>query len=100
MTSRLFEGKKSLPAYLPDGTKVLPENTIRAFIESLRQGANGVEFDVYLSADEVPMVIHDSELALHTNQGRRLGWSKSTKSLGKVGKKTWKELRNLKDFDL
>lgn len=37
-----------------------PENTISAFALAVEQAADGVEFDVQLSADGVPVVIHDS----------------------------------------
>ncbi len=39
-----------------------PENTLAAFVRALEDGADGVELDVRLSADRVPMVIHDSTL--------------------------------------
>ncbi len=39
-----------------------PENTIPAFELALAQGAGGVEFDVQLSADGHPVVIHDESL--------------------------------------
>lgn len=39
-----------------------PENTLAAFELALRQGADGIEFDVHLSADGVPVVIHDARL--------------------------------------
>ncbi len=39
-----------------------PENTIAAFANALRDGADGVEFDVRLSSDGVPIVIHDATL--------------------------------------
>ncbi len=39
-----------------------PENTLAAFELALRQGADGIEFDVHLSADGVPVVIHDVRL--------------------------------------
>jgi glycerophosphoryl diester phosphodiesterase len=44
-----------------------PENTIAAFEEALRLGASAVEFDVRLSADAVPVVIHDETLDRTTN---------------------------------
>ncbi|MBT3322365.1 MAG: glycerophosphodiester phosphodiesterase [Anaerolineae bacterium] len=37
-----------------------PENTLAAFELALQQGANAIELDVKLSADNVPVVIHDS----------------------------------------
>lgn len=37
----------------------VPENTVAAFDEAIRLGARAVEFDLRLSADGVPVVIHD-----------------------------------------
>jgi len=48
-----------------------PENTFAAFELALRQGADGVEFDVHLSADDVPVVIHDARLERTTSGS---GW--------------------------
>ncbi|MHB8653858.1 MAG: glycerophosphodiester phosphodiesterase [Terriglobia bacterium] len=39
-----------------------PENTLAAFELALRQGADGIEFDVHLSSDGVPVVLHDARL--------------------------------------
>ncbi len=39
-----------------------PENTIAAFRKAVDSGADGVEFDVRLSKDGVPVVIHDATL--------------------------------------
>ena len=36
-----------------------PENTLLAFREALRQRADAIEFDVRLTRDRVPVVIHD-----------------------------------------
>jgi glycerophosphoryl diester phosphodiesterase len=41
---------------------VAPENTTAAFREALAVGADGIEFDVRLTCDGVPVVIHDSTL--------------------------------------
>ena len=41
---------------------VAPENTIAAFREAIAVGADGIEFDVRLASDGVPVVIHDSTL--------------------------------------
>lgn len=40
-----------------------PENTFAAFDEALRQGADGIELDVQLTRDGVPVVYHDRTLA-------------------------------------
>jgi glycerophosphoryl diester phosphodiesterase len=39
-----------------------PENTIAAFERALSDGADGIEFDVRLARDGVPVVIHDATL--------------------------------------
>jgi glycerophosphoryl diester phosphodiesterase len=39
-----------------------PENTLAAFAEAQRVGADGIEFDVRLSRDGIPVVIHDANL--------------------------------------
>lgn len=41
---------------------VAPENTMAAFRKALAVGADGIEFDVRLTRDGVPVVIHDSTL--------------------------------------
>jgi glycerophosphoryl diester phosphodiesterase len=39
-----------------------PENTMAAFRKASEAGANGLEFDVQLSKDGVPVIIHDEKL--------------------------------------
>jgi glycerophosphoryl diester phosphodiesterase len=41
---------------------VAPENTMAAFRKAIEVGADGIEFDVRLSRDGVPFVIHDETL--------------------------------------
>ena len=60
-----------------------PENTLSAFGLALEQGADGIEFDVQLSADGWPVVIHDARVDRTTN-GR-----------GKVSELTLAELQAL-----
>jgi glycerophosphoryl diester phosphodiesterase len=43
-------------------SSVAPENTIAAFTRALSDGADGIEFDVRLARDGVPVVIHDATL--------------------------------------
>ena len=46
---------------------IAPENTLRAFRQAIADGADGVEFDVHATADGVPVVIHDRDLARTTD---------------------------------
>jgi glycerophosphoryl diester phosphodiesterase len=48
-----------------------PENTLAAFELARRQGADGIELDVHLSSDGMPMVIHDPHLRRTTSGS---GW--------------------------
>ena len=62
---------------------VAPENTIAAFREALTVGADGIEFDVRLTRDGIPVVIHDSTL-------RRTG-----RLPHRVADLTWAEIRKV-----
>jgi len=44
-----------------------PENTLAAFRLARAQGADGIEFDVQLSADGWPVVMHDDDVARTTD---------------------------------
>ena len=54
-SSPLIIGHRGASAYAP-------ENTLAAFRTALDAGADGIEFDVRLTRDGVPVVIHDSTL--------------------------------------
>lgn len=60
-----------------------PENTLAAFELALSQGADGFEFDVILSADGVPVVIHDDSV------------DRTTDGQGQVGRLRLAELKRL-----
>ena len=45
----------------------LPENTLSAFCAAIALGVDGIELDVHLSADQIPMVIHDETADRTTN---------------------------------
>lgn len=60
-----------------------PENTLTAFLRAVDLGARGIELDVQLTRDGVPVVLHDPTLE-RTTDGR--GW---------VGDWNWAELRRL-----
>lgn len=60
-----------------------PENTMAAFHEAYEAGAGGVELDVHLSRDGVPVVIHDETL------------DRTTSGAGPVKNKTFSQIRAL-----
>ncbi len=60
-----------------------PENTLAAFMLAEEQGADGIELDVHLSRDGVPVVIHDETL------------ERTTDGHGPVSKRSAVELRRL-----
>jgi glycerophosphoryl diester phosphodiesterase len=60
-----------------------PENTISSFELAVAQGARAVECDVVLSADGVPVIIHDTTL------------DRTTSGSGAVAAHTWAELQTL-----
>ncbi len=49
------------------GGCLAPENTLAAFEVGLRHGFRGAELDAVLSADDVPVVLHDATLDRTTN---------------------------------
>ena len=62
---------------------VSPENTMAAFCEAIAAGSDGIEFDVRLTRDGVPIIIHDNTLRRTTGLPHR------------VADLTWSELENL-----
>jgi glycerophosphoryl diester phosphodiesterase len=52
-------------------SRVAPANTLSAFLKAAELGADGVELDVHLSADGVPVVIHDDTVDATTDGS---GW--------------------------
>lgn len=52
---------------------VAPENTLSAFARALSAGADGIELDVRLSRDGVPVVIHDATLPRQRLRKRLVG---------------------------
>lgn len=49
-----------------------PENTLSAFEAAIAAGADGIEFDVRMSRDGVPVVIHDETLYRTSGVRRRI----------------------------
>jgi len=61
-----------------------PENTLASFKKALELGCDMVEFDIRITKDKYPVVIHDNSL-------RRL-----TKGIGKINQLTLVEVKKLK----
>jgi glycerophosphoryl diester phosphodiesterase len=64
---QVFEATHPLVFAHRGGAKLAPENTLAAFASGLSRGADGLELDVHLSRDGVPVVIHDATLERTTN---------------------------------
>jgi glycerophosphoryl diester phosphodiesterase len=62
---------------------VAPENMMAAFREAIAAGADGIEFDVRLTRDGVPVIIHDN--SLHRTAGLR----------HRIAELTWSELEHV-----
>lgn len=67
---------------------VAPENTLAAFSRALHDGADGIEFDVRLSRDQVAVVIHDATLK-RTGLIDRLVGDMTAKQLGEIDVGRW-----------
>jgi glycerophosphoryl diester phosphodiesterase len=65
-----------------------PENTLASFDLAWRQGVDGIEFDVQLSSDDVPMVIHDARL-LRTTSGSGWVWEHRASVLRRLDAGSW-----------
>ncbi|HYE65662.1 MAG TPA: glycerophosphodiester phosphodiesterase family protein [Pyrinomonadaceae bacterium] len=71
---------------------VAPENTLIAFERALQDGADGIEFDVRLARDGVPVVIHDADLRRTALRAGSIA-SLSSIELCQVDAGTWFNLR-------
>jgi glycerophosphoryl diester phosphodiesterase len=61
-----------------------PENTLLAFARALELGVDGIELDVQVTRDGVPVVFHDYTL------------TRLTGTLGRLADRTWSELQKLR----
>lgn len=50
-----------------------PMNTMQAYELALQQGADGIELDVWLTQDDIPVILHDFEVHHSTNGEGRVG---------------------------
>ncbi|HHW08942.1 MAG TPA: glycerophosphodiester phosphodiesterase [Firmicutes bacterium] len=67
---------------------VAPENTIPSFRRAMKSGADGIELDVHLSKDGVPVVCHDEKLERTTN-GQGLIADHTLEELKKLDAGSW-----------
>jgi glycerophosphoryl diester phosphodiesterase len=65
-----------------------PENTLAAFRAAAAAGVDGVEFDVQMSRDGVPVVIHDESLERTTDGKGRVG-EQSAADLARLDAGRW-----------
>lgn len=73
------------------GTGLWPENTMGAFERAIAGGAEGIELDVHLSKDGVPVVHHDEALKPAIARGADGGWL--TKPTPRIKDLTFDELQ-------
>lgn len=64
----VFKSPRPLVFAHRGGARLAPENTLAALDNGLALGADGIEIDVQLSADGVPVVCHDKTIDRTTNQ--------------------------------
>jgi glycerophosphoryl diester phosphodiesterase len=77
-----------------------PENTMKAFEQAVKAGADGVTFNVQLSRDEIPVIIHDRSVNRTTNgQGPVFYYMASElKQLNAAAKQTYKSRETIPDL--
>ncbi len=69
-------------------SKIAPENTMAAFSAAVELGADGLELDIHLSRDGIPVVIHDESLE-RTTDGRGLVADTSLEQLQQLDAGGW-----------
>ncbi len=65
-----------------------PENTLAAFSKAIDVGADGIELDVRLARDGVPVVFHDATLARTSGRDAAVS-SLTSKELGRIDVGSW-----------
>jgi glycerophosphoryl diester phosphodiesterase len=60
-----------------------PENTLPSFLRAIEQGVDAIELDVHVTADDVPVVMHDPTV------------TRTTSSAGAIAAMSWRRLREL-----
>ncbi len=69
-------------------SKIAPENTMAAFAAAVELGADGLELDIHLSRDGIPVVIHDESLQ-RTTDGQGLVADASLERLKQLDAGGW-----------
>src|SRR6187402_3594141 len=64
----VFESNRPLIFAHRGGAKLAPENTMAAIDNGMALGSDGLEIDTHLSADGIPVVIHDPTLDRTTDR--------------------------------
>jgi glycerophosphoryl diester phosphodiesterase len=64
----VFQTNRPLVFAHRGGAKLMPENTMAAIDNGMALGSDGLEFDVQLSADGIPVLIHDKTLDRTTDR--------------------------------
>jgi len=67
-----FDHERTLNIAHRGASAAAPANTMAAFEKAIELGADGIEFDVHLSADGVPVVIHDFSVDATTDGSGRV----------------------------
>ncbi|MEZ5428855.1 MAG: glycerophosphodiester phosphodiesterase family protein [Pyrinomonadaceae bacterium] len=75
-----------------------PENTLAAFQKAIDDGAEGIEFDVRLAGDGVPVVFHDPTLGRLGNMAGKVS-SYSSADLQRIDVGSWFNLENPEKAD-
>ncbi|MBV9216368.1 MAG: glycerophosphodiester phosphodiesterase [Acidobacteria bacterium] len=81
MSSPLIIAHRGASAYAP-------ENTLAAFQLAAEQGADGLEFDVQLSSDGIPVVIHDADVRRVSGLDKRVA-DLTARELGQLDVGSW-----------
>ena len=78
-----FDGRRPVVFAHRGGSTLGPENTLAAFELGMAAGADGLELDVHMSSDGVPVVHHDSTLDRTTSASGALA-SRTAADLARV----------------
>jgi glycerophosphoryl diester phosphodiesterase len=60
-----------------------PENTLPSFLRAIEQGVDAIELDVHVTADDVPVVLHDPTV------------TRTTSGAGAIAAMSWRTVREL-----